>query len=50
LKITGAEQMRQEWVGSKGAASYARTMRYLRRYARAHHAPVSHYLANDDDD
>ena len=50
LKITGAEQMRQEWVGSKGPASYARTMRYLRRYARAHHAPVSHYLANDDDE
>ncbi|MHB1813399.1 MAG: bifunctional YncE family protein/alkaline phosphatase family protein [Steroidobacteraceae bacterium] len=50
LKITGAEQMRQEWIGSKGATSYARAMRYLRRYARAHHAPVSHYLANDDDD
>ncbi len=50
LKITGPQQMRQEWVGAKGETSYARTMRYLRRYARAHHAPVSHYLANDDDD
>lgn len=50
LKITGGEQMRQEWVGSKGLASYERTMGYLRAFARAHHAPLSHYVANDDDD
>ena len=50
LKIPGGEQMRQEWVGTKGAASYARTLQYLRALARAHHAPLSHYVANDDDD
>ena len=49
LKIPGGEQMRQEWVGTKGTASYARTMHYLRALARAHHAPLSHYVANDDD-
>ena len=50
LKVAGGEQMRQEWVGSRGLASYERTMRYLERLARAHHAPLSHYVANDDDD
>jgi hypothetical protein len=50
LKIPGGEQMRQEWVGTKGAASYARTLQYLRALARAHHAPLSHYVANDDDE
>ena len=48
LKVPGSEQMRQEWVGSRGRASYERTMRYLHAYARAHHAPLSQYVANDD--
>ena len=54
LKVPGREQMRQEWIASKGRGSYERTLRYLRylRYlrawARAHHAPLSQYIANDD--
>ena len=50
LKVPGEEQMRQEWVASKGLESYERTMRYLRGLARSHHAPLSHYVANDGDD
>ncbi len=49
LKVTGGEQMRQEWIASKGLASYERALRYVRRLARAHHAPLGHYIANDDD-
>ncbi len=48
LKVPGPEQMRQEWMASKGRASYERTLRYLRAWARAHHAPLSQYVANDD--
>ena len=50
LKVSGGEQMRQEWIASKGRASYERTLRYLRAMARAHHAPLSHYVSSDDDD
>lgn len=50
LKIPGGEQMRQEWIGSKGRASYERTMKYVRSLARSHDAPVGHYVANDDGD
>ena len=50
LKVSGGEQMRQEWIASKGRASYERTMRYLRAMARAHHAPLSHYASSHDDD
>jgi hypothetical protein len=50
LKVSGAEQMRQEWIASKGRASYERTLRYLRAMARAHHAPLSHYVSSDEDD
>ncbi len=48
LKVPGREQMRQEWIASKGRASYRRTLQYLRSWAQAHHAPLSQYVANDD--
>jgi YVTN family beta-propeller protein len=48
LKVPGEEQMRQEWIASKGRASYRRTLQYLRAWAQAHHAPLSQYVANDD--
>ena len=50
LTVTGREQMRQEWIASKGLASYERTLRYLRRLAKEQHAPLSHYLSQDGDD
>ena len=50
LKTPGGEQMRQEWIGSKWRASCERTMKYVRSLARSHHAPVGHYVANDDGD
>ncbi len=50
LKIPGGEQMRQEWIGSKGKESYERTMQYVRALARSHHAPLGQYVANDDCD
>ncbi len=50
LKVTGREQMRQEWIASKGRASYERTLRYLRRLAKTEHAPLSHYLSEDGED
>ncbi len=47
LKVPGPEQMRQEWIASKGLRSYAAVMAYLRQLARRHHAPVNYYLANE---
>ncbi|WP_286705064.1 MULTISPECIES: hypothetical protein [unclassified Acidiphilium] len=47
LKVSGAEQMKQEWIASKGAASYRRVMAYLARYAAAHGAPLGSFQARD---
>ena len=49
LKVPGPEQMRQEWITTKGVSSYRHVMAYLRNYARLHHQPLSHYLATADD-
>jgi YVTN family beta-propeller protein len=49
LKVSGPEQMRQEWIGSKGAKSYQAFQRYLRAYAAAHRNAVGAYEANDGD-
>ena len=48
LKVPGPEQMRQEWIATKGLKRYDRAMRYLKTLARKHHAPLDHYLATDD--
>ena len=47
LKVPGPEQMRQEWIASKGAKSYAQVMDYLQRYAQSRKLPVDSFLAND---
>ena len=47
LKVPGVEQMRQEWIASKGPASYHRVMAYLATLAAHHHAPVSAFQADD---
>lgn len=46
LKVPGPVQLREEWIASKGLASYERLMRYLRHYAARHHEPVGAYLAH----
>jgi hypothetical protein len=43
LKVPGPEQMKQEWVASKGVKSYAAVMAYLKHYAARRKAPVSAY-------
>ncbi|MHB1302332.1 MAG: bifunctional YncE family protein/alkaline phosphatase family protein [Acidiphilium sp.] len=47
LKVPGVEQMRQEWIASKGPASYHRVMATLANLAAHHHAPVSAFQADD---
>ena len=47
LKVSGPEQMRQEWIASKGIHSYQAFQRYIQAYAAAHGATVAAYEAND---
>ena len=47
LKVPGPEQMRQEWIATKGARSYERFERYLHAYAAAHGNTVASYEANE---
>ncbi|MHB1869277.1 MAG: quinoprotein amine dehydrogenase, beta chain-like protein [Steroidobacteraceae bacterium] len=47
LKVAGPQQMRQEWIASKGQRSYRAFQQFLRAYAAAHGSPVSAYEAND---
>jgi sugar lactone lactonase YvrE len=48
LKVSGPEQMRQEWIASKGIKSYDRVMQYLRNYAKKHGGTVASYQANEN--
>jgi YVTN family beta-propeller protein len=48
LKVSGPEQMRQEWIASKGAASYRRVMAYLAHHAAARRAPLSAFQGQDN--
>lgn len=47
LKVAGPEQMRQEWIASKGVRSYVAFQRYLRAYAAARGSTLASYEAND---
>ena len=47
LKVPGPEQLRQEWIASKGRKSYAAFRRYLSAYAAAHGTTVASYEANE---
>ena len=47
LKVPGPEQLRQEWIASKGARSYEAFQRYLRAYAAARGNTPASYEAND---
>ena len=47
LKVPGPEQMKQEWIASKGVKSYARVMTYLKAYSAQKDAPVNAYQAGE---
>ena len=47
LKVPGPQQLRQEWIASKGTASYDAFQRYLQAYAAAHGNTIASYEAND---
>ncbi|ACH85018.1 MULTISPECIES: bifunctional YncE family protein/alkaline phosphatase family protein [Acidithiobacillus] len=47
LKVPGPEQMKQEWIASKGRKSYARVMAYLKAYSAQKDAPVNAYQAGE---
>jgi len=47
LKVSGPEQLRQEWIASKGQQSYQNFEAYLRRYAVAHGTTVASFEANE---
>jgi len=47
LKVSGPEQLRQEWIASKGKQSYRDFLAYLQRYAAAHGTTVASYVANE---
>jgi len=49
LKVPGPEQMKQEWIASKGKASYERVMAYIHHLAAAQHAPLAAYRAGEDE-
>ena len=45
--MPGPEQLKEEWIASKGRRSYERFMAYLRRYAKAYDTTVASYEANE---
>ncbi len=50
LKVSGAEQMRQEWLASKGPAAYAAEMNRIHAMAAHEQRPVQSLLAGDSGD
>ncbi|MHB8145824.1 MAG: bifunctional YncE family protein/alkaline phosphatase family protein [Vulcanimicrobiaceae bacterium] len=48
LKVSGDEQMRQEWIATRGQASYARVQAYLLHLAASRHAPLRAFLSGGD--
>ncbi|WP_449369985.1 bifunctional YncE family protein/alkaline phosphatase family protein [Thiomonas sp.] len=50
LKVSGPEQMRQEWLASKGAAAYAEMLAHVQTLARAQHRPAASLIAGQDGD
>ncbi|MBU2780055.1 3-dehydroquinate dehydratase, partial [Acidithiobacillus caldus] len=45
--VPGPEQLRQEWIASKGQRSYRDFEAYLRQYAAAHGTTVASFEANE---
>ena len=49
LKVSGPEQMRQEWIATQGARRYRAFQRFVRAYAVSRGGTVASYEANDGD-
>ncbi len=49
-KIPGPEQMRQEWIISRGRVSYQNVMAYIHQLAAREHRPLSAFVATTDAD
>lgn len=47
LKVPGPEQMKQEWIASKGVASYDRVMAYLHHLTQSRNAPLAAFQAGE---
>lgn len=47
LKVSGPEQLKQEWIASKGVKSYEHFMAYLHHYAQVHGTTIASYEANE---
>lgn len=50
LKVSGPEQMRQEWLASKGTRAYAAMLAHVHALAHAQSRPVSSLVAGQGDD
>jgi DNA-binding beta-propeller fold protein YncE len=47
LKVPGPEQLKQEWIASKGRASYERLLAYVDTLAKQRHESVYQIIASD---
>lgn len=50
LKVSGPDQMRQEWLASKGPSALAAMLQHLRAIAARQHRPMSSLIAGADGD
>jgi YVTN family beta-propeller protein len=48
LSVPGPEQMRQQWLATKGAAAYTSMLAHLRTLSAAQHRPLASLIAGDD--
>lgn len=47
LKVPGPEQMKQEWIATKGVKAWHKEVAYLKAYAQKRHAPIAAYQAGE---
>jgi len=47
LKVPGPEQMKQEWIATKGVKAWHKEVAYLKAYAQKRHAPTAAYQAGE---
>ena len=47
LKVPGSEQMKQEWIATKGVKAWHKEVAYLKAYAQKRHAPIAAYQAGE---
>jgi hypothetical protein len=47
LKVPGPEQLKQEWIASKGVASYRRLQAYIKAMAKRRGESIYQIVASD---